>query len=91
VEGLVGGDVLLFQITSKPSTHGAALPLVEADFFEGGLPMESFVLPQRWVTASSAVIRRLAGKISAQKLGEIRVAACEVVQGNTIVSRKSDF
>jgi len=53
--------------------------------------MESFVLPQRWVTASSAVIRRLAGKISAQKLGEIRVAACEVVQGNTMVSRKSDF
>ena len=75
------GDVLLCQITSKHSTHRAALPLVAVDFLQGGLPMESFVLPQRLVTASSAVVRRLAGKISAQKLGEIRLAVCEVVQG----------
>jgi mRNA interferase MazF len=75
------GDVLLCQITSQPLTHKNATPLYESDFFAGGLPKQSFLLPHRLVTASSTIVRRVAGHIADMKLTEIRQAVCAVVRG----------
>jgi mRNA interferase MazF len=75
------GDVLLCQITSKPSTHRNVMRVDQPDFSEGGLPRKSYILPQRLVTASSGIVRRRAGKISERKLSDIRHAVCQVVRG----------
>jgi hypothetical protein len=75
------GDVLLCQITSQPLTHKNAIPLYESDFFAGGLPKQSFLLPHRLVTASSSIVRRVAGQLTERKLTEIRQAVCAVVRG----------
>lgn len=75
------GDVLLCQITSQPLTHKNAIPIHESDFFAGGLPKQSFLLPHRLVTASSNIVRRVAGHITETKLTEIRQAVCAVVRG----------
>jgi mRNA interferase MazF len=74
-------DVLLCQITSKPYTHRHVIRVDQADFFAGGLPRQSYFLPQRLVTASSGIVRRRAGKITERKLLDIRHAVCQVVRG----------
>ncbi|MCX6963214.1 MAG: type II toxin-antitoxin system PemK/MazF family toxin [Verrucomicrobia bacterium] len=75
------GDVLLCQITSKPFTHRHLIRVDEADFCEGALPRQSYLLPQRLVTASKGIVRRRAGKITERKLSDIRHAVCQVVRG----------
>ena len=75
------GDLLLCQITSRPLTHKAAIPLAPSDFSSGMLPRQSFLLPHRLVTAHCSIVRRLSGKITDQKLGEIRSAVCKIVHG----------
>jgi hypothetical protein len=77
------GDVLLCQITSQPLTHKNAIPLYESDFFAGGLPKQSFLLPHRLVTASSSIVRRVAGQLT-----EICQAVCAVVRGELGNARK---
>jgi hypothetical protein len=47
----------------------------------GGVPRQSYFLPQRIVTASSGIVRRRAGKITERKLSDIRHAVCQVVRG----------
>jgi hypothetical protein len=42
----------------------------------GGLPKQSFLLPHRLVTASSTIVRLVAGQLT-----EIRQAVCAVVRG----------
>ena len=81
MEGLVAADVLLCQITSQPLMHQNAIPIGESDFFAGGLPKQSFLLPHRLVTASCRIVRRVAGKITARKLTEIRQSVSAVVRG----------
>jgi len=78
---LVRGDVLLCQITSKPISHKYFIHVDQADFFDGGLPRQSYFLPQKIVTASSGIVRRRAGKITERKLSDIRHAVCQVVRG----------
>ena len=75
------GDLLLWQITSTPFTHKNFIHVDQADFFVGGLPRQSYFLPQRIVTASSGIVRRRAGKITERKLSDIRHAVCQVVRG----------
>jgi mRNA interferase MazF len=76
------GDVLLCQITSKPYGHPQAIPLASEDFESGGpLPLSSWLLPHRLVTANESIVLRTVGVVAPSKLGEVREAAARAVQG----------
>jgi hypothetical protein len=45
-------------------------------------------LPHRLVTASSSIVRRVAGQLTERKLTEIRQAVCAVVCGELGNARK---
>jgi len=75
------GDVLLGQITSQSHGHPQAIPVTAADFGSGeGLPMTSYALPHRIVTAHETCIRRTVGNLTAAKLHEIREAVCLAIR-----------
>jgi len=46
------GDLILCQITSQSAGHPEVIPILAADFEQGGLPRASFVLTHRLVTAT---------------------------------------
>lgn len=77
------GDVILCQITSRAGGHPAAITISAADFATGGpLPLDSFALPHRVVTAHESCIRRVVGRVSAPKLNAVREQVCAVIREN---------
>ena len=64
-------NVILCMITSKRKRDVNSIPLTQADFVAGGLPLESNVRPNRLFTADSTIILRTAGKLSKAKMGEV--------------------
>jgi mRNA interferase MazF len=79
--GLTRGDVILCQITSTAAGHPAAIPIRAADFCPGGtLPRDSFALPHRIVTANEVCVRRLIGRLTATRLGQIREQVCAIIR-----------
>ena len=80
---LARGDVMLCQITSQAGTHAAGVPIAPSDFeLGGGLPLASFALPHRIVTAHESCVLRRAGRLKAVKLEAIRESVCAVVRGH---------
>ena len=76
------GDVLLCQVTSKTHGHPRVVPLVAGDFADGGpLPVDSWVLPHRLVTAHEDVVQRTVGVLAAAKLSEVREIVVRAVRG----------
>ncbi len=77
------GDVILCQITSRVVGHRSAIAIRAADFARGGpLPLDSFALSHRVVTAHESCIRRVVGRLSAAKLNEVREQVCAVIRGS---------
>lgn len=75
------GDLILCQITSQPGSHARAVPMRMTDFLPGGcLPLDSFALPHRGVTAHESCVRRQAGRLSGTKLQEVHAAVCRIIQ-----------
>ena len=64
IAALRGDDILLCQITSRPSNDSLSLALNLADFITGSLPFDSFIRPLRIFTADKNIILRKAGKIT---------------------------
>jgi mRNA interferase MazF len=77
---LGGDDVVLCQITSQVASTPYAIPLLDADFIEGGLRHPSLIRPTRLFTASSARIFYHAGRISAAKHAEVLAALIALFQ-----------
>jgi mRNA interferase MazF len=78
------GDVLLCQITSRAAGHPEAISLIDKDFEPGGgLPHDSFVLPDRFVTANETCIRRAVGRLHRDKLESIRDQVCTAIRGDS--------
>lgn len=76
------GDVLLCQVTSKPHGHPEVVGLCAEDFAAGGtLPVDSYALAHRLVTAHEEVVRRTVGVLSTAKLTELRAAVVRAVRG----------
>ena len=71
---LKGEDLILCQITSKARFDGYSIPMTAEDFASGGLPLESFIRPNRLFTVSQRVIVRSVGRIKQEKLGEVLAA-----------------
>ena len=77
------GDVVLCQITSQAGSHARVVAIGSSDFEPGGgLPLSSFALPQRVVTAHESLVRRTAGRLKPVKLHEVRESVCAVIRGS---------
>lgn len=75
------GDVILCQITSHAGGHPRSVTLKTTDFVSSGvLPLDSFALPHRVVTANETCVRRTVGRISAEKLNQVREQVCAVIR-----------
>ena len=77
---LTRGDVILCQITSQAAGHPEAVPLVTGDFDAGELPRASYALPHRVVTANEVCVRRVVGRLKADKLNHIRERVCSIIR-----------
>ncbi|MBX0329988.1 type II toxin-antitoxin system PemK/MazF family toxin [Oscillochloris sp. ZM17-4] len=77
---LSGDDVILCQITSQAARDRYAIPLLDADFAEGGLRQASHIRPNRLFTADSALILYRAGHISDAKGAEVIAAILAILQ-----------
>lgn len=56
--------LILCQITSKPYSSTTAIRIESADFKEGGLPVISYVRPDKIFTADAAIIKNTAGELN---------------------------
>ena len=61
-------DLILCMITSQSTTDARAVPLTATDFTTGGLPSVSNIRPNRLFTADSAIVVRIAGRLSTAKI-----------------------
>lgn len=57
-------DLILCQITSKPYTSKYAIRIKLDDFTKGGLPVVSYVRPNKLFTANSSIIKKTAGQLN---------------------------
>ena len=51
-------NLILCQITSKPYASRISISLKSTDFVTGGLPVKSFVRPDKLFTADNAIIKK---------------------------------
>ncbi len=66
-----GDDIMLCQITSQSKRDGLEIPLTEADFDHGRLPIVSHIRPNKVFTADRRIIQYVAGKVSNAKYREV--------------------
>lgn len=57
-------NLILCQITSKPYSSKTAIQIKTADFTTGGLPVESYVRPDKLFTADESIIKNTAGQLN---------------------------
>lgn len=77
------GDVLLCQVTSKRYSHPEVLALRSDDFASGGpLPVDSWILPHRLVTAHEDVVDRTVGILAPATLAMVRGAIIRGIGGD---------
>ncbi|MDR0473768.1 MAG: type II toxin-antitoxin system PemK/MazF family toxin [Treponema sp.] len=67
VADLSGDDIIVCQITSKSKSDPLALPLAARDFSSGGLPVDSFIRPNKIFTADKNSILSVAGHLGENK------------------------
>lgn len=57
-------NLILCQITSKPYTSKISIRLKSADFAKGGLPVISYVRPDKLFTADTTIIKKTVGQLT---------------------------
>jgi mRNA interferase MazF len=68
------GDIILCQITSKAYSSSSPIKLVASDFMKGGLPVDSYVRPDKLFTADISIVSKVYGTVSTVKLYQILTA-----------------
>lgn len=68
------GNFITCQITSKATASNKAIPLTDRDFSEGSLKLDSFIRPDKIFTLEPSLIQATAGRLSEQKLIEVKAA-----------------
>ena len=63
--------LILCQITSKSYSSKSAIRIESTDFEDGGLPVISYVRPDKLFTADASIIRNIAGKLGNDSIKEI--------------------
>ena len=73
------GDVILCMITSQNTRDACAVPLVQSDFANGSLPLDSNARPNRLFTADTSIIIRKAGHLTPEKLDAVVAAIIDII------------
>lgn len=68
VADLPGEDLILCQITSKARFDGLSIPVEAGDFQSGGLPLVSYIRPNRLFTVHVSVILKTVARVGNGKL-----------------------
>jgi mRNA interferase MazF len=76
---LPGDDIIVCQITSKAKTDSLVIPLEVRDFISGGLPVDSFIRPNKIFTADKNIILSTAGHICENKIRDIINAIVKII------------
>ena len=71
VANLPGDDIIVCQITSKAKSDSFALSIFTHDFITGGLPVDSFIRPNKIFTADKNIILAVAGHLCDAKIHDI--------------------
>jgi mRNA interferase MazF len=73
-----GDDLILCQITSQARLDGYSIPLGQADFLQGRLPLASYIRPNRLFTVDQSIILRSAGRVKDEKLDAVLAAVRQI-------------
>ena len=76
---LTGDDIIVCQITSKNKSDSFALSLESHDFISGGLPIDSFIRPNKIFTADKNIILSTAGHLSENKTRDVLNAVISII------------
>jgi mRNA interferase MazF len=79
VADLNGDDIIVCQITSKFKSDPLALPLGTHDFVSGGLPVDSFIRPNKIFTADKNIILSVAGHLGEDKIRKVLNAVITII------------
>lgn len=69
-------NIILCQITSKSYTSKKAISLNADDFDQGGLPVVSFVRPDKLFTADSSIIKSAIGQLTLESKDRVLKNVC---------------
>jgi mRNA interferase MazF len=64
-------NLILCQITSKPYTSTMAIELSEQDFMKGGLPVKSYIRPDKLFTTDSLIVSKTYGELNPERLDKV--------------------
>lgn len=75
------GDLVVCQITSKPYSNNEAIKLEATDIEEGGLPVVSYVRPDKLMTLHKSICLGVSAYISEEFLEAVIKESCKTLQG----------
>ena len=79
VADLEGDDIIVCQITSKSKSDTQALSLNNDNFVSGGLPIDSFIRPNKIFTADKNIILSVAGHLNENKIRDTLNAIITII------------
>jgi mRNA interferase MazF len=79
VTDLSGDDIIICQITSKSKSDTFAIPICTHDFISGGLPIDSFIRPNKIFTADKNIILSVAGHLGEDKIRSVLNAIITII------------
>ena len=76
---LPGDDIIVCQITSKAKNNSFDIPLEASDFISGGLPVDSFIRPNKLFTADENIIFSISGHLCENKIHDAVNAVIKII------------
>jgi len=73
-------NLIICQITSQKFPSRSAISLRDKDFVSGSLQLDSFIRPDKIYTIEPHLVKETVGKISNQKLSEIKAALAKIFE-----------
>lgn len=72
------GNLVLCQITSRPYSSKESIRIEASDFQQGGLPITSYVRPDKLFTADGSIIQSSAGHLNTKTTTKILNHICTI-------------
>ena len=72
------GDVVLCQITSFKDASLNTVTIRKNSFIDGGLPVMSYVRPDKLFTADQSLILKRAGKLNDKSMAQIKLRLAKI-------------
>lgn len=71
-------NLILCQITSKKYSSKTAIRITQSDFSDGGLPVISYVRPDKLFTADATIIKSILGTLQTKTRNKIMLKVREL-------------